>query len=170
MISTIETSGVWNGGKITEDMYIEIQGSMIKSAEGIANRAKQLVPVGDDPSKHTNKAASKTLHLKDTIRAKGRRKRSGFELLARGIVSGKYETALPGAWVFAGMRKVHVYWAYMVEFGTYFKDAHPFMRPAADAGFNPTLAHAERAGRRVVLKRRRTRAAARRRRIEGLEG
>ena len=158
MMSTIETSGVWNGGKITEDMYAEIQQSMIKSAEGIANRAKQLVPVGEgDPQ-----------HLRDTIRAVGRRKRSGLETLARTIVSRIYETALPGAWVFAGLRRLGVYWAHFVEFGTYSKPARPFMRPAADAGFNPTLAEAERAGRRVVNKRRRTRAAARKRRIEGL--
>ncbi len=164
MISTIETSGVWNGGKITEDMYTEIQQSMIKSAEGIANRAKQLVPVGEgDPQ-----------HLRDTIRAVGRRKRSGFELLARGIVSGKYETALPGAWVFAGQKRetkeTSVYWAHWVEFGTRSGPARPFMRPAADAGFNSTLAEAERAGQRVTNKRRRNRTAARKRRIEGLEG
>ena len=158
MMSAIETSGVWNGGKITEDMYTEIQGAMIKSAEGIANKAKQLVPVGEgDPQ-----------HLRDTIRAVGRRKRSGFELLARGLASGKYETALPGAWVFAGLRRLGVYWAHWVEFGTYSKPARPFLRPAADAGFNPTMAEAERAGRRVVNKRRRTRVAARKRRIEGL--
>ncbi len=160
MISTIETSGIWNGGKITEDMYTEIQGAMIKSAEGIANRAKQLVPVGEgDPQ-----------HLRDTIRAVGRRKRSGLETLARAVVSRIYETALPGAWVFAGLRRLGVFWAHWVEFGTYSKPAHPYLRPAADAGFNPTLAHAERAGRRVVNKRRRTRAAARRAKIEGLEG
>ena len=166
MMSTIETSGVWNGGKITEDMYTEMQGAMLTSAEGIANKAKQLVPVGDLDD-HPEKAAA--IHLRDTIRAKGRRKRSGLEILARGIVSGvKYETALPGAWVFAGFRSLGVYWAHWVEFGTYSKAARPFMRPAADAGFNPTLAEAERAGRRVVNKRRRTRAAAKRRRIEGL--
>ncbi len=166
MISTIETSGVWNGGKITEDMYTEIQQSMIKSAEGIANRAKQLLPAGE--LAHPKKAAD--THLRDTIRAVGRRKRSGFELLARGIVSGKYETALPGAWVFAGLRRLGVYWAHWVEFGTYSKPARPFLRPAADAGFNSTLAETERAGRRVVNKRRRTRVAARKARIEGLEG
>ncbi len=167
MISTIETSGVWNGGKITEDMYTEIQQSMIKSADGIANRAKQLVSVGD-LADHPKKAAA--IHLRDTIRAVGRRKRSRPELLARGIVSGKYETALPGAWVMAGARRLFVYWAHWVEFGTYSKPARPYLRPAADAGFNPTLAEAERAGRRVTNKRRRTRKAARKRRIEGLEG
>ncbi len=166
MISTIETSGVWNGGKITEDMYTEIQQSMIKSAEGIANRAKQLLPAGE--LAHPKKAAD--THLRDTIRAVGRRKRSGFETIARGIVSGRYETALPGAWVMAGLRRLGVYWAHWVEFGTYSKPARPFLRPAADAGFNPTLAETERAGRRVVNKRRRTRVAARKRRIEGLAG
>ncbi len=167
MISTIETSGVWNGGKITEDMYTEMQGAMLTSAEGIANKARQLVSVGD-LSDHPKKAAA--IHLRDTIRAKGRRKRSGLETFARTIVSRIYETALPGAWVFAGFRSLNVYWHHWVEFGTYSKPARPFMRPAADAGFNPTLAEAERAGRRVVNKRRRTRKAARKRRIEGLEG
>ena len=165
MISTIETSGVWNGGEITKDMYTEIQQSMIKSAEGIANKAKQLVPVGEGVPRH----------LRDTIRAVGKRKRTQLELLARGLVGGgaaRYETALPGAWVFAGQRTedkdASVYWAHWVEFGTYSGPARPFMRPAADAGFNPTLAEAARAGRRVVNKRRRTRTAARKRRIEGL--
>ena len=167
MISTIQTSGVWNGGKITEDMYTEMQGAMLESAEVIANKARQLVPVGD-LSKHTD-PASPTLHLRDTIRARGRRKRSGFETLARQIVSGIYETALPGAWVFAGDRDRFVYWHWMVEFGTYGNPAHPFMRPAVDSSFNAVQAHTERAGRRVLLKRRRTRAAARRARIEGLE-
>ncbi len=165
MISTIQTSGVWNGGKITEDMYAEMQGAMLTSAKGIANRAKQLVPVGDLGA-HPEKAAD--IHLRDTIRAVGRRKRSRLETLARGIVSGIYETALPGAWVFAGFRRLGVYWAHWVEFGTYSKPARPFLRPAADAGFNPTLAEADRAGRRVVNKRRRTRVAARKAGIEGL--
>lgn len=168
MTKTIETSGVWNGGEITKDMYSEMQGAMLTSAEGIAGKARQLVPVGD-LSKHTS-PANPTLHLRDTIRARARRKRSGLEGLARGIVSGQYETALPGAWVFAGDRNRFVYWHWMVEFGTYGQPAHPFMRPAVDSNFNAVQAHTERAGRRVLLKRRRTRAAAKRRRIEGLQG
>ena len=162
MISAVETSSIWNGGEITRDMYSEMQQSMIKSAEQIAEKARQLVPVGDLGA-HGPKA-SQTLHLKDTIRARGRRKKSGIEKFAHGLATGDYalETALPGAWIFAGDRKERVYWAAMVEFGTYESDAHPFLRPAVDANFNATLAHAERAGRRVLLKRRRQRAARRR--------
>ncbi len=151
MISTIETSGVWNGGEITKDMYTEIQQAMLTSAEGIANRAKQLVPVGEGVPQH----------LRDTIRAVGRRKRSRAETLVRGIFSGDYETALPGAWVMAGLRQLGVYWAHWVEFGTYSKPAHPFLRPAVDASFNAVLAETERAGRRVINKRRRARVAKR---------
>jgi len=152
MIKAIETSSIWNGGEISKDMYAELQQSMIKSAEGIAVKARGMVPVGEgDPQ-----------HLRDTIRAVGRRKKSLLETITHGIASGDYETALPGAWVFAGAREAGVYWAHFVEFGTYFKDAHPFLRPAADSSFNEVLAEAERAGRRVVLKRRRERAASRR--------
>ena len=164
MIGTVETSGVWNGGKITEDMYIEIQGALLTSAEGIAGKARQLLPEGE--LAHPEKAAD--THLRDTIRAVGRRKRSGLETLARGVVSGIYETALPGAWVFAGLRRAFVYWHHWVEFGTYSKPARPFLRPATDSSFNAILAESERAGRRVVNKRRRTRVARRKARIEGL--
>jgi len=153
MISTIQTSSIWNGGEITKDMYSEMQQAMVKSAGQIAEKAKSLVPVGPGDPKH----------LKDTIRAKGRRKKSGFELLAHGLATGDYalETALPGAWVFAGDRADGVYWAHWVEFGTYSGAAHPFLRPAVDANFNATLAESERAGRRVVNKRRRARVARR---------
>ena len=149
---TVMTSKTWNGGEITRDMYAEMQQAMLQSAEDIATKARQLVPTGK----------GEPMHLRDTIRAAGRRKRSRLEVLAHGLASGDYETALPGAWVFAGDRSKHVYWAHWVEYGTYNNEGQPFLRPAADAGFNATLAHAERAGRRVINKRRRERAAARR--------
>ena len=152
MIKAIETSSVWNGGEISKDMYQEMQDAMVHSANGIATKAKALV----------NEGPGDPMHLKDTIRAVGRRKRSLFETITHGIASGDYETALPGAWVFAGDRDKDVYWAHFVEYGTYFKAAHPFLRPAADSSFNEVLAEAERAGRRVVLKRRRARDAQRR--------
>ncbi|MFH1603242.1 MAG: hypothetical protein ABIH03_04990 [Pseudomonadota bacterium] len=146
------TSKVWNGGEITRDMYAEMQQAMLQSAESVAAKARQLAPVGrGDP-----------MHLRDTIRAVGRRKRSRLEVLAHGLASGDYETALPGAWVFAGARDKRVYWAHWVEYGTYDTPGQPYLRPAVDANFNATVAHAERAGRRVILKRRRARAAARR--------
>ncbi len=166
MTKGLETSGVWNGKKITEDMYTELQTAHFQSAEKIAAKAKQLVPVGD-LSEH-GKKASKTLHLQDTIRAKHKRKVSRAAGFVHGLVSDDYETAIPGAFVFAGNRKKRVYWAYWVEFGTYFEDAHPFMRPAVDANFNATLAEAAHAGQRVINKQRRTRTAARKRGIAGL--
>lgn len=165
MIGTVETSGVWNGGKITEDMYTEMQQAMLTSAKGIASKAKQLVPVGE-LADHPPKAAA--IHLRDTIRAVGRRKRSRLETIARGIASGDYETALPGAWVIAGLRRAYVYWHHWVEYGTYSKPARPFMRPAVDSSFDAVLAESSRAGQRVINKRRRTRKANRKRRIEGL--
>ena len=153
MIKTIETSLVWHGGEISEDMYSEMQAAMLKSADGVAVKARGLAPPDGegDPG-----------HLRDTIRSVGRRKKARLELITHGLATGEYETALPGAWVFAGARDRRIYWAHFVEFGTYFRPAHPFLRPAADSSFNAILADAERAGRRVVLKRRRERAAARR--------
>ena len=151
MIKTVETSKIWHGGEITRDMYAEMQAAMLASAEQVAAQAKALVPVGKGVPKH----------LRDTIRAQGRRKRSRLEVLTHGLASGDYETALPGAWVFAGERNKPkdqaVYWAHWVEYGTYAKPARPFLRPAADANFNPTLAEAERAGKRAINKRRRAR-------------
>jgi len=153
MIKTVETSTTWNGGPITKDMYTELQAGMVKSAEQIAARARSLAPVGEGDPKH----------LRDTIRAKGRRKKSGLEILAARLARSDYETALPGAWVFAGNRDEYVYWAHFVEFGTYEAPAHPFLRPAMDSNFNATLAEAKRAGQRALNKRRR----ARRRRTRG---
>ena len=152
MMKAIETSSTWNGGEISEDMYKEMQDAMIHSAEGIAEKARQLVPIGE----------GEPMHLQDTIRAAGRRKKSMIETVLHGLATSDFETALPGAFVFMGDRDKYVYWAHFVEFGTYFKPAHPVLRPAADASFNAVLADAERAGRRVVLKRRRARAAKRR--------
>lgn len=152
MIKRIETSGTWYGGEISRDMYSEMQASMIRSAEGIAVKARANVPVGEGVPRH----------LRDTIRAVGRRKKSRFEILAHGLASGDYETALPGAWVFAGLRRLGVYWAHWVEFGTFGNPANPYLRPAVDSSFNAVLAESERAGRRVINKRRRKRAAKRR--------
>lgn len=153
MIKTIETSSTWNGGEITKDMYTQIQQAMITSAEGIAQKAKRLVREGE----------GKPQHLRDTIRAVGRRKKPRLEILAHGVASGDYETALPGAWVIAGARRLGVYWAHYVEFGTFESPAHAFMRPAADSSFNAVLAEAAHAGQRVINRRRRRRAARRRR-------
>ena len=61
------------------------------------------------------------------------------------------------ALVFAGSRREGIYYASFVEYGTYDKPAHPFMRPAADSSFNATLAEAERTGKRILNKARRMR-------------
>ena len=154
MIKTIETSTIWNGGEISKDMYAEVQQAMVTSAERIADRAQGLVPIGPGIPKH----------LKDTIRAKGRRKKSRAEILVHGIATGDYalETALPGAWVFAGEQDAGVYWAHFVEYGTYESEAHPFLRPAVDENFNAAVAETEHAAQRAINKRRRRRAATRR--------
>ena len=152
MIKTIQTESIWHGGAITREMYDELQDSFVQSAERIATDARSLVNLGPgDPA-----------HLRDTIRAKGRKKERAVERIARGLARGEYEKALPGAWVFAGDRELGVYWAHMVEYGTYDSPANPFLRPAVDKNFNPTIAEAERAGRRVTNRRRRTRARNRR--------
>lgn len=151
MIKTVVTSKTWNGGAITRDMFEEIQSAMNASADRIAADARSRVNLGP----------GKPEHLRDTIRARpGRYGR--LRTAAHLVATGEYETALPVAYVFAGNRKVGVYWHYMVEYGTYESPAHPYMRPALDENFNPTLAEAERAGRRALLKRRRERARARR--------
>ena len=62
------------------------------------------------------------------------------------------------ALVFAGDRKAGIYWAHMVEFGTYFNPAHPFMRPAADSNFNPLKAESKHMAQRVINQQRRDKA------------
>jgi len=136
MKATIETSKTWNGGPLTHDMFDELQGAMLASAKRIAADARGRINLGPGDPKH----------LRDTVRARaGRHEAAG----------GEHETALPVAYVFAGERRAGVYWHYMVEYGTYDKPAHPFMRPAVDANFNPTLAEAARAGKRALNKQRR---------------
>ena len=143
MIATLATSKVWNGGEITRDMYEELQQAMDASAERIAAAARQNVP-------------RRTGRLHDSIRARSGRK-GRLQALVHKLATGEYETALPVSYVFAGNRMRGVYWHYFVEYGTYDSPAHPFMRPAVDANFNATAAEAERAGKRVLNKRRRER-------------
>lgn len=59
------------------------------------------------------------------------------------------------AFVFAGNRRVGVYWHYFVEYGTYDKPAHPFLRPAVDKNFNAARAEHMHAARRALNKKRR---------------
>ena len=147
MKATIETSKMWNGEALTRDMYHELQEGMVASAERIAATAKMLVPFGPGiPG-----------HLRDTIRARGGRKGKLRAIVHTLATGAQYEKALPTAYVFAGDREHGIYWPHFVEYGTYFRDAHPFLRPATDANFNATQAEAERAGRRALNKRRRER-------------
>lgn len=59
--------------------------------------------------------------------------------------------------VFAGSLRDRIYYGPMLEYGTYDKAAHPFMRPAIDRNFNAVEAEAAHAGQRVINKNRRMR-------------
>jgi len=121
--------GYWHGDQVIDDMNEELQESFTRAARRIEADAKSLVHVGPgDP-----------MHLKDTIRS--------FP-----AVQEKWK---PGAFVFAGDRDKGVYWHFMLEFGTYESDAHPFLRPAADKNFNPALAEARHTAQRVINRKRR---------------
>jgi hypothetical protein len=123
----------WSGSEWTKAFKEEMLDAYMKSAERIRDDAKTRVKRSSRPitSKHPG-------HLQDTIRA-GRSPRFN------------------AAFVFAGDRRLGVYWQHMVEFGTYFKPAHPFLRPAMDGNFNSTLADADREGKRILNKERRMR-------------
>ena len=155
MKATIETSKMWNGEELTSDMFIELQQAMVSSAGRIAAVAKALVPYGAE--ERTLFKGVATGHLRDTIRARGGRKGKLRAIVHTLATGAQYEKALPTAYVFAGDREHGIYWPHFVEYGTYFRDAHPFLRPAMDANFNATQAEAERAGRRALNKRRRER-------------
>ena len=156
MNDKVITSMNWNGGKVTRDMYREMQDACVASAEVIAQKARNTVPVGAQ-GKRQHK------HLRDTIRAVGKRKQSRTELVTAALASGQpLETAMPGAFVIAGERKMGVYWHYYVEYGTYDNVGQPFMRPAMDSSFDVVKAHAARAVDRMLLKNRRAQTAARR--------
>lgn len=122
----VNMSQTWHGDAIIKEMPEELEKGFLSSARRIAAAAKSLVPV-------------KTGKLKSTIR----------------IRKAKKKKDRPGAFVFAGNRRENIYWHYMVEYGTYDKPAHPFVRPAIYANFNATLEEAKRAGKRVINKKRR---------------
>jgi len=141
----------WHGGSLSRDLFKELQASFLESAQQIAIDARQHCPVGTTEHSYKGKA---TGHLRDTIRARPGRK-GRLKALVHGLATGEYETAQPVAYTFAGNRRAGVYWHYFVEYGTYDKPAHPFMRPAADRNFNPALAEAEHAAQRAINKKRR---------------
>jgi HK97 gp10 family phage protein len=145
--------------EFAQDMYDELAAGFYKTAVRIRDTARALVPVGHLP--HPRKASPK--HLRDSIRARYSRRRSGLQKLMQFMTasSGYYKDD-PAAFVFAGNRRESIYWHYWVEYGTYDSPAHPFMRPAINAGFNPALAETQRSGRRALNKRRRLRRLAKR--------
>lgn len=144
------------GPEFVEDMYDELVAGFYKAAVRIRDKARDLVPVGD-LAKHPAKA-NPDVHLRDTIRAGKSKKKNVLQNALQFLSETKaYYKDDPAAFVIAGKRSDRVYWQYWVEYGTYFKEARPFMRPAMIANFDPVLAEAERAGRRAINKRRRLR-------------
>ncbi len=131
---TVELTGNWYGEDVIDGMKIEMGKALFKSAERIAANARSRVKYSDIPISKTHPG-----HLRDTIVAR----------------KAKKEKFKPGAFVFAGDRLKGIYWHFMVEFGTFFKQAHPFMRPAVSANFNATGAEAARAAKREINKQRR---------------
>ena len=129
-----EVTGNWYGEDVIADVKEGLGEGFYKSAQRIAANARSRVERSDLPitKKHPG-------HLQDTIRAKKARKKK----------------FMPGAFVFAGDMMKGIYWHFMVEYGTYFKSAHPFMRPAVNANFNATKAEAERTVKREINRKRR---------------
>ncbi len=138
---------------LAADMYEEQSKAFYTIAKRIRDAAWGLVPV-------------LTGALRSTIRAARSRRKGALARLRQYITSeGGYYKDDPAAFVIAGDRnnrlgKGYIYYPFMVEYGTYDKPAHPFLRPAAYANFNPLLAEAERAGKRALNKRRRLRKRA----------
>jgi len=135
MIKT-EIKGLWFGEDVIDGMKTELEDALFTGAERIAERAKSLVHVGPGVP----------MHLKETIRARRARK----------------EKWKPGAFVFAGDRLKGVYWHFMLEYGTYGEEAHPYMRPAVDQNFNAVAAESKRAVQREINKKRRVSAKTKR--------
>ncbi len=134
MAINVVVEGNWYGEDVIDGLQIELGEALYAGAERVAGKARGLVEYSDMPITKEHPG-----HLRDTIRAR-KAKKSKFK---------------PGAFVFAGNRLKGIYWHYMVEFGTYFKSAHPFMRPAAISSFDANKAEAARAVKRELNKKRR---------------
>jgi len=128
-----KTEMVWNGDAIVKDMKAELMNGFYSIGQKIVADAKRRI----------HNVSGK---LAETIRVRKARQE-------------KYK---PAVFIFAGNRMEGVYWHYMVEYGTYDKPAHPYMRPAVNSNFNVIKAEAARAGKRVINKKRREHAKARR--------
>ena len=129
-----EVSLSWNGEGYKANVRDATLAEIGRSADKIRDIAEGLVP--KPPTAPYAKG-----QLVRTIRAK----------MAK--AAGKME-----AYVIAGNRDAEIYWAHMVEYGTYHSPAHPFMRPAVSAGWKPDEV-AERI-RREGLDERRAKAKA----------
>ncbi len=134
MAISVVVEGNWWGEDVIDGLQEELGDALFKGAQRVAADARSRVPLGTK-AKNTKYPR----HLRDTIVARKAKKK-------------KFK---PGAFVFAGDWKGGVFWHFMVEFGTYFKPAHPFMRPAAIANSNSTLAESARAVKRELNKKRR---------------
>jgi len=141
MALSVVVEGNWWGEDVIAGLQEELGDALFKGAQRVEADARARVPFGEK-AKNTKYPR----HLRDTIVAR----------------KAKKEEFKPGAFVFAGDWKGGVFWHFMVEFGTYFKPAHPFMRPAAIANFNPTMAEAARATQREINRERRVTAKTKR--------
>ena len=133
-----ETTLNWYG-----DSYVAaMKDDMFEVYSKIANKIR------DDAKGRVSK---RTEELADTIRARSDKDKNIALVFAgdRDRLSSYYTR---------GGQPVGIYWAIMVEFGTYWKPARPFMRPAADSNFNPLKAEAKHTARRVINQQRRDKA------------
>ncbi len=134
MAISVVVEGNWWGEDVIAGLQDELGDALFSGAQRVAAKARGIVEYSDLPitEKHPG-------HMRDTIVARKARK----------------EKFKPGAFVFAGDRDKGIYWHFMLEFGTFFKPAHPFMRPAAISSFNANQAEAARAVKRELNKERR---------------
>ena len=139
--ASVTIEGIHYGPQAVEDMLIAMQKACSNTANRVRDTAKGLVRVGP----------GNPMHVRDTI-------------IARNVLKEAYR---PMSLVTAGNRDKGVYWHYMLEFGTYFSDAHPFMRPAYQRNFSAFKAEALRGGKRAINARRRATDKARRIRAGG---
>lgn len=136
---SVELEGKHYGPQAKEDMLIALQKACSTTANRVRDTARALVPLGPGIPKH----------LRDTI-------------VARNVLRSYGRHKPPMSVVAAGDRPHGVYWHYMVEYGTYWRAAHPFMRPAYQRNFDPFKAEARRQGKRALNARRRATDKARR--------
>ena len=135
---TTETTLKWYGPAYIDAMFAEMFTVYNKTANKVRDDAKSRVP-------------KQTGELADTIRARSNKNKNIAFVFAgdRDRLSSYYTR---------GGQPIGIYWAHMVEFGTYFEPARPFMRPAADSNFNPLKAESKHMAQRVINQERRDKA------------